>query len=80
MCKRKLPVLVVLCAVTWITSGPAHAVYVDSSWYVQLTNLTVGIGSYPQSWNPVAGSTAYINVVGSGSGSGARVWIPELTD
>lgn len=77
MHKRLLPMLAMLCLISLVVVAPAHAVYLDSSWYAQLTNVSVAVGSYPLPWSPFSNSSTHLNVVGSGSGPwAARFSVP----
>lgn len=55
MHKRLFPALAVLCLISLIVVGPAHAVYLDSSWYADLTNVRTYGGNY--SLDPFRGDT-----------------------
>lgn len=67
MHKRLLPALAVLCLIGLVVAAPAHAVYVDSSWYAQVTNAAIG-GNNPFPGYPT--SSQHIAVTG-GSGTGS---------
>lgn len=69
MHKRLLLTLVVLCFTVMIGAVPAHAVYLDSTWYATLTNVRTYGGTYPSDpfWG-TSHSSAHISVTG-GSGT-----------